>query len=53
MREASDQIQILTKERDYYKMKMTFYAKDAEREGGEDIINNYKHGSGWGKDKDE
>ena len=19
----------------------------------EDIINNYKHGSGWGKDKDE
>ena len=53
LREASDQIQILTKERDYYKMKMTFYAKDAEREGGEDIINNYKHGSGWGKDKDE
>ena len=53
LREASDQIQILTKERDYYKMKMTFYAKDAQREGAEDIINNYKHGSGWGKDKDE
>lgn len=31
LREASDQIQLLTKERDYYKMKMTFYAKDAER----------------------
>ena len=53
LREASDQIQFLTKERDYYKMKMTFYAKDVEREGAEDIINNYKHGSGWGKDKDE
>lgn len=53
LREASDQIQLLTKERDYYKMKMTFYAKDVEREGAEDIINNYKHGSGWGKDKDE
>jgi len=31
MREASDRIQILTKERDFYEMKMTFYAKDAER----------------------
>ena len=32
LREASDRIQILTKERDFYEMKMTFYAKDAERE---------------------
>ena len=31
LREASDQIQILTKERDFFKMKMTFYVKDAER----------------------
>ena len=35
LREASDRIQILTKERDFYEMKMTFYAKDAEREAGE------------------
>jgi hypothetical protein len=34
-------------------MKMTFYAKDVAREGGEDIINAYKHGTGWGKGKDE
>jgi hypothetical protein len=34
-------------------MKMTFYAKDVEREGAEDIINAYKHGTGWGKGKDE
>ena len=53
LREASDRIQFLTKERDFFEMKMTFYAKDAEREGAKDIINNYKHGSGWGKDKDE
>ncbi len=32
LREASDRIQILTKERDFYEMKMTFYAKDAERD---------------------
>ena len=31
LREASERIQFLTKERDYYEMKMTFYAKDAER----------------------
>ena len=31
LREASDRIQILTKERDFFEMKMTFYAKDAER----------------------
>jgi hypothetical protein len=53
LREASDQIQLLTKERDFYKMKMTFYAKDVEREGGGDIINAYKHGTGWGKGSDE
>ena len=35
MREASERIQFLTKERDFYEMKMTFYAKDAEREAGE------------------
>jgi len=32
LREASDRIQFLTKERDFFEMKMTFYAKDAERE---------------------
>jgi hypothetical protein len=32
LREASERIQFLTKERDYYEMKMTFYAKDAERD---------------------
>lgn len=32
LREASERIQFLIKERDYYEMKMTFYAKDAERE---------------------
>jgi hypothetical protein len=53
LREASDRIQFLTKERDFYEMKMTFYAKDAQREGAEDIINAYKHGTGWGKGKDE
>lgn len=53
LREASDQIQLLTKERDFYKMKMTFYAKDVERECAENIINAYKHGTGWGKGKDE
>ena len=31
LREASDRIQFLTKERDYFEMKMTFYAKDADR----------------------
>jgi hypothetical protein len=31
LREASDRIQFLTKERDFFEMKMTFYAKDAER----------------------
>ena len=31
LREASERIQFLTKERDYYEMKMTFYAKDTER----------------------
>ena len=35
LREASDRIQILTKERDFYEMKMTFYAKDVEREADE------------------
>ena len=30
--EASDRIQFLTKERDYYELKMTFYAKDVQRE---------------------
>ena len=29
--EAALRIRILTKERDFYEMKMTFYAKDAER----------------------
>ena len=32
LREASERIQFLTKERDFYEMKMTFYAKDAQRE---------------------
>ena len=32
LREASDRIQFLTKERDFFEMKMTFYAKDVERE---------------------
>ena len=32
LREASERIQFLTKERDYYEMKMTFYAKDVQRE---------------------
>jgi lipid II:glycine glycyltransferase (peptidoglycan interpeptide bridge formation enzyme) len=31
LREASERIQFLTKERDYFEMKMTFYAKDAYR----------------------
>jgi lipid II:glycine glycyltransferase (peptidoglycan interpeptide bridge formation enzyme) len=61
LREASERIQFLTKERDYFEMKMTFYAKDAQREANvslgntctEDIINNYKHGTGWGKGSDE
>jgi hypothetical protein len=61
LREASERIQFLTKERDYYEMKMTFYAKDAQREADgssgtackKDIINNYKHGTGWGKGSDE
>jgi hypothetical protein len=35
LREASDRIQFLTKERDYYELKMTFYAKDVEREADE------------------
>jgi len=35
LREASDRIQFLTKERDFYEMKMTFYAKDAHREADE------------------
>jgi hypothetical protein len=30
--EASERIQFLTKERDYYELKMTFYAKDVQRE---------------------
>ena len=32
LREASERIQFLTKERDFFEMKMTFYAKDVERE---------------------
>jgi hypothetical protein len=32
LREASERIQFLTKERDYFEMKMTFYAKDVEKE---------------------
>ena len=43
LREASDQIQILTKERDYYKMKMTFYAKDVEREANEEFWLKERH----------
>lgn len=35
MREASERIQFLTKERDFYEMKMAFYAKDAHREADE------------------
>jgi len=35
LREASERIQFLTKERDFYEMKMTFYAKDAHREADE------------------
>jgi len=31
LREASERIQFLTKERDFYELKMSFYAKDAER----------------------
>ena len=31
LREASERIQFLTKERDFFEMKMTFYAKDAKR----------------------
>ena len=43
LREASDQIQILTKERDYYKMKMTFYAKDVERVANEEFWLKERH----------
>ena len=43
LREASDQIQLLTKERDYYKMKMTFYAKDVEREANEEFWLKERH----------
>jgi len=43
LREASERIQILTKERD------TLLANTPT----DDIINNYKHGTGWGKGKDE
>jgi hypothetical protein len=32
LREASERIQFLTKERDFYELRMTFYAKDAQRE---------------------
>jgi hypothetical protein len=32
LREASERIQFLTKERDYFEMKMIFYAKDVEKE---------------------
>jgi hypothetical protein len=32
LREASERIQFLTKERDFYETRMTFLAKDAERE---------------------
>lgn len=46
LREASERIQILTRERDYYKM---FYSEAPS----DDIINAYKHGTGWGKGKDE
>ena len=35
LREASERIQFLTKERDFYEMKMTFYAKDTHREADE------------------
>ncbi len=42
LREASERIQFLTKERDYYEMKMTFYAKDAEREAQTLTMNNLK-----------
>ena len=31
LREASERIQFLTKERDFYETRMTFLAKDAER----------------------
>jgi len=43
LREASDQIQLLTKERDFYKMKMTFYAKDVEREANEEFWLKERH----------
>jgi hypothetical protein len=43
LREASERIQFLTKERD------TLLANTPT----DDIINNYKHGTGWGKGKDE
>ena len=43
LREASERIQILTKERDTL----------LENAPTDDIINNYKHGTGWGKGKDE
>ena len=43
LREASDRIQFLTKERDYYKMKMTFYAKDVEREANEEFWLKERH----------
>ena len=32
LREASERIQFLTKERDFYETRMAFYAKDAQRE---------------------
>tara|TARA_B110000503_G_C7065527_1_gene378575 strand:+ start:211 stop:531 length:321 start_codon:yes stop_codon:yes gene_type:complete len=59
LREASDRIQILTRERNYYEM---FYEEGAvpkskcpstSGKSTEDIINDYKHGTGWGKGKDE
>ena len=43
LREASDRIQFLTKERDFYEMKMTFYAKDAQREADEEFWLKERH----------
>ena len=43
LREASERIQFLTKERDFYEMKMTFYAKDVEREANEEFWLKERH----------
>ena len=43
LREASERIQFLTKERDFYEMKMTFYAKDAHREADEALWLKERH----------